>query len=137
MKDSLYHSLLRISALTLALVLLFVSGIISPVTKELANNAGDYVATAIGVNAGVVPTELNSLTAELTEKRKELAAREAAIAEREIAVNLNTTRSSDSDTATYILSAILFILLTLIILNYILDFLRNRNLTNNSHEKVE
>lgn len=127
--------LLRTSALTLAIILLFESGVVSPITKQLSHNAGDYVATAIGVNAAVVPTEINSITAELTQKRQELAAREAAIAEREIAVNLNDESGND-DMTTYILSVILFILLTLIVLNYILDFMRSRRLTNTSHEKM-
>lgn len=122
----MYHAFLRTSALTLALVLLFVSGIVSPVTKELSANAGSYVANAIGVKASVFPTELNTITAELTARERDLAAREAALSEREIAVDL-TTSGEANNTAIYILSGILFILLVLILLNYVLDYLRRRD----------
>lgn len=125
--------LLRVSSLTLALVLLFQSGVLSPVTRELAYNAGSYVANAIGVNASVTPTEVNTITAALTAKERELAAREAALSKREISVNLGDT-SSDERT-TFLLSVVLFILLTLIILNYLLDYLR-RPVIQTTNEQV-
>lgn len=119
MKDSVYHSLLRISALTLSLVLLFVSGIFSESTKELSLNTGSYLATAIGMNAAVLPTEINTLSAQLLEKDKEIQSRE-------IAVSLKEANQNKSDTATFVLSVLLFVLLILIILNYILDYIRTR-----------
>ncbi len=124
MKDSLYHTILRVSALTLTLVLLFVSGFLAPVTKELSQNAGTYLANAIGIYAGVEPNELNVITAELTKQKTELDAREKALSEREI--NVDVGSGGSTDTSTFILSAILFIILVLIILNYILDYLRAR-----------
>ena len=89
MQDSSYHTLLRISALTLALVLLFDSGLLSPVSKQLSQNTQQYLANAVGVGASVEPTELNSLTLQLTQRNQELDAREAALSEREISVGLN------------------------------------------------
>jgi hypothetical protein len=77
------------------------------------------------MSAGVAPTELNQYTAALTQKERELEAREAALAEREISVNL-TTGTNSNERMTYILAAILFILLVLIVLNYLLDYLRTR-----------
>lgn len=118
MTNSMYHKLLRVSALTLSLVLLFVSGIFSPVTKQLSNNTGTYVATAIGINASVLPTDVNTLSAQLQQREKELS-------EREIAVSLKES-SPTSDMPTFILSVLLFILLVLIVLNYVLDFMRGK-----------
>jgi hypothetical protein len=119
MTNTLYHKLLRISALSLALVLLFVSGIFSPITKELSSGAGNYLATAIGINAAVLPTDVNTLSAQLAERDKELT-------QREIAVNLKESSAQTGGVSTYILSVLLFILLVLIVLNYLLDYLRTK-----------
>ena len=123
--DSLYHSLLRVSLLVCAIALVFESGILSESTAVMSQNTHSYLANAVGMSAGVAPTELNRLTAQLTQKERELAAREASLSEREIAVNLSTAPGSGSNQrVTYILSSILFILLVLILLNYTLDYLR-------------
>lgn len=120
-----YHRLLRISAVVVAVVLVFKSGLLSESTARLTLQTEQYLATAVGVRVGVEPTELNQITAALTEREQQLAAREAELREREIAVNLNEGGAT-ADSGTYILSAILFILLVLIILNYVLDLLRVR-----------
>lgn len=124
MQHSTYHRSLRVAVVVCAFVLLFVSGLVSQTTAQLSHNTHLYLANAIGMSASVKPTELNELTAELTAKERELAAREAALREREIAVNLSTGETASTDIATYILSSILFILLVLILLNYVLDYLR-------------
>ncbi len=124
--DSHYHKILRVSACTLALVLLFVSGLIADTTSQLSRGTMDYVATAVGMSAGVKPTELNQITAALTERQRELDAREAALSEREIAVRLNSQPATATDYSTFVLSGVLFILLLLIVLNYVLDYLRTR-----------
>ncbi len=121
MSDSLYHKFLRVSALSLALVLLFVSGLFSPVTHELSLNTGSYLATAIGINASVLPTDVNTLSAQLVQRQQELDARE-------IEVSLKESSAHSGDTSTFILSIILFIILVLIVLNYVLDFTRGRRL---------
>lgn len=126
MKDSTYHILLRVSALTLALLLLFDSGILSPVTRQLSQNTQDYVATAIGMHASVQPTELNQITAGLTERDRILTQRESDVAAREITLDRNGTSNSTSVYSTYIMSVLLFVLLLLIVLNYVLDFMRAR-----------
>ena len=125
-KNHWYHLTLRTSAVVIALLLLFDSGLISPITKELSSGAQRYVANGIGIVAGVEPTELNQITAALTKQEQELAARERALKEREIEVNL-AQNSTSQNTSTYILSALLSVLLLLIILNYILDFYRSRS----------
>lgn len=123
-QSSSYHRVLRVSALVVAFVLLFQSGLVLESTRQLSLNTQNYLANAIGMSASVEPTELNTLTAELTAQRLALSAREAAVSEREIAVNL--AQGGSSQRSTYVLSAILFILLVLIIINYGLDFLRSR-----------
>lgn len=122
-QNSLYHSALRILSLSLALVLLFDSGLLNPVTAELADNTSNYLANVVGVSVGVVPTELNQLTARITELEYELAVAEE---EREIPVNLNQGGSSDQ--STFYIAITLAILLLLIILNYAMDFVRSRRL---------
>ncbi|MCB9815647.1 hypothetical protein H6785_03675 [Candidatus Nomurabacteria bacterium] len=121
--NSTYHRILRISALVCAVVLLFESGLLSQTSAKMAHDTSVYLANAIGMSASVQPTELNTYTAALTQKERELDSREAALREREVAVNLSTD-SNSSDTVTYILASILFVLLVLILLNYTLDYIR-------------
>lgn len=120
-----YHRILRVSAVVCAAVLLFESGIVSQSTVQLSQNTHRYLANSVGMSASVTPTELNTYTAELTAQKKALEAREAALAEREIQVGL-AEGGATNQRATYIIAGLLFILLTLIILNYTLDYLRAR-----------
>ena len=122
--DSHYHRILRISALVCAIALVFESGLLVESSAKLAQNTHLYLANAVGMSAGVAPTELNQYTAQLTQKERELDEREAALAEREIEVSLSTQSAAGNDTATYLLASVLFILLVLILLNYTLDYLR-------------
>lgn len=136
MKDTSYHMVLRISALTLALVLLFDSGLLSPVTAQISQNTQDYVASAIGMQASVAPTELNELTAELTARERLLNQRESDLKAREIAVNLEDG-SVGTNYSTYIMSILLFILLVLILMNYAFDYVRMRErIAKSSNEKM-
>lgn len=129
MKVSAYHITLRVSGLTVALILLFDSGILSPFTAEISQNTQLYLANAVGVGASVQPTEINTLTAQISARDRELDAREAALSEREISVGMNTASTGTSpDYSTYILSVLLFIIIVLIVLNYALDFARERRL---------
>lgn len=116
---SLYHSFLRIAVLTFTLVLLFDSGLVSKDSVKIADLATGHVATVVGVKASIEPTEVNQLTSRITELEGELAAKE-----RLIAVNVNEGGQS-TNTSTVVLSFIVFFLLCLIILNYILDYLRS------------
>ena len=122
LEHSLYHKTLRVLVAVFAFVLLFESGLLIDSTAELSGETGRFVATVVGMGASVEQTELNTITAELTEQRLLLDQREAALAEREIAVELRSNQSSDL--STYILSALVFILLVLIVVNYALDYLR-------------
>jgi hypothetical protein len=124
MQASLYHKILRTLLIVIALVLVFDSGAINEATKHLANDTQSYMANVIGVGASVAPTELNSLTAELTAQKRALDEREALLAQREISIGLQSGAGT-TDYSTYILAGILFILLVLILLNYTLDYLRS------------
>lgn len=120
-----YHRVLRVFAVVFALMLVFDSGIISESTSKLSNGTQNYLANAVGMTASVAPTDLNQFTAQLTEKEQELSRREQALREREIEVGINNGGQAN-DYSTYLLASILFILLVLILLNYVLDYIRSR-----------
>ena len=118
-QNSVYHVLLRISALTLALVLLFVSGVLSPVTQQIAQDTSNYLANVVSASASVPQNEVNTLSAGLAKRNVELT-------QREIAVSLKEKNSDNSGISTFVLSILLFIILVLLILNYALDYLRSK-----------
>jgi hypothetical protein len=122
----MYHSGLRIAVVVCTLLLVFDSGLVSNATAKLSDNTTSYLANAVGVSVGVAPNEFNQITAALTAREQDLNAREMAIAQREIEVQLQGGNATPTDTSTFILATILFILLVLIILNYTLDFVRQR-----------
>lgn len=128
---TLYHSALRVAALTLALVLVFDSGLLFSSTRQISELAQLQTANVIGVYAGVSPNEVNQLTTRITELEGELAAKE-----RLIAVNLaNQPSANGFNPSTLLLATVLFILLTLIIINYALDYKRIKlleSMTSNS-----
>lgn len=121
-----YHKILRSACVIVALVLVFDSGLFAPVTKDMSRYAQKQVATAVGVSAGVEQNEINELTAQISARERELDQREAALRQREIDARAVDNSSGITDLSTYILSSILFLMLVLIVLNYILDFMRTR-----------
>ncbi len=124
MQVSRYHSFLRISVVTTALVLLFDGGFIVPITKEFADITILHVASVgSSVLASVPPNELNTLSAEISEQQRLLDAREAALREREIDAR-EYGEGSETDYSTYVISTILFILTVLLVLNYAMDWSR-------------
>jgi hypothetical protein len=125
MQASLYHRTLRVSAVVVAFMLVFDSGMISPVTRQFSSAAYYYVADAItGVTASIPATDTNTRSAELNAWQQSLQEREAAIQAR--TVPARDFGGTSSNYSVYILSAILFILTVLIVLNYIMDFVRSR-----------
>lgn len=133
LQHSAYHSVLRIAAATLALTLVFVSGLISPITQELTLTTESYLATAVGASAAVEPTDLNTVTAALTEQQTALDQRAAELTERELALGL-TAGDRDrlgwqAEYTTLVNSVLLFIVLVLLVLNYVLDFSHRREAT--------
>lgn len=122
LENSMYHSFLRIAVCVMAFVLVFDSGLWISATAELSDFTQAHLANVVGITVGVAPNDYNQLTTRITELETELAAKE-----RLIAVNLRDGTDTSIDWSTYILSAILFILLVLIVLNYALDYRRSRN----------
>lgn len=124
----LYRSLLRVSAVVSAFVLLFQSGIVHQHTTVIFNQTTDNLSAMVGMSASVQPSEYNTITAELTKQQQLLSGREEQIAAREIELGL-AAGSSDTDrsqTTTYLLAAILLVQLILLVLNYFLDYIRSR-----------
>jgi hypothetical protein len=123
--DSLYHSLLRVSALTLTATLLFVSGVLIPETQLVTVSTEQYLANAVSASASVEPNEYNVITAALTEQQAELDERAAALRERELAVGLRTADVRtvwSGEVVTAVNSVLLFIVVVLMVINYTLDF---------------
>ena len=131
LEQTLYHSFLKVAACVFALVLVFDSGLLFAGTADISNLAGRHVASVVGVTVGVAPNEVNQLTARITELETELESKERLIAvdsrQKELVGGI--------DTSTFVLSIILFILLVLIVLNYVLDFLRIRR-ENSTYETI-
>jgi len=110
----------------------FDSGILSPLTAKLSDNTYSYLGSVgTGVFAGVPENEINQLTAQISERERTLDAREAALREREIKASPYDA-STSTDYSTYIISVILFIIIVLLLLNYIMDFNRIKKM---SYEK--
>ena len=124
-KHSKYHKVLRVSAVVCTMMLLFESGLVHDSTRKLSIGTHEYLANAVGATASIDPTELNSLTAELTAQKLALQQRETSLREREIEIGLLPGESANQKT-TYTLAGVLFLLLILIVLNYTLDYLRLR-----------
>jgi cytochrome b subunit of formate dehydrogenase len=128
MQVNRYHKFLRTSMLIVACVLVFDSGMLLPVTKQLSYSTQHYLASVgSGMFASVPENEYNGLSAQLAEQQRVLDAREAALREREIAAR-TFDAAEESMNSTYVLSIILFILTVLVIFNYIMDFARMRQL---------
>ncbi len=126
-KHSKYHKVLRVSAVVCTMMLLFESGLVHDSTRQLSIGTHEYLANAVGATASIDPTELNSLTAELTAQKLALQQRETSLREREIEIGLLPGESANQKT-TYTLAGVLFLLLILIVLNYTLDYLRLREM---------
>jgi hypothetical protein len=125
MEFTLYHKLLRVSSVVLAIALVFQSGLYSNTTAIMASQTQSYLANSVGVFVGVEPTELNTITAGLTEQKLALDAREQELKQREIAVGIETGGAT-RDMTTFIMGLVLFIVVLLLVLNYALDYLRYR-----------
>lgn len=128
MQHSRYHKFLRVSIVVVALVLVFDSGFLTPVSRQLSDSTINYLGNAVGVYVGVEDTELSLWTAELTSRERDIAEREAALNAREISTRDFGDGSANIDYSTYILSTILFILMVLIVLNYAMDITRAKKI---------
>ena len=70
LRYSIYHKILRTSAVLVAAVLAFQSGAIVPGTALLGSAAERYLANTVSMSASVVPNSENTLATEL--KREKL-----------------------------------------------------------------
>jgi len=122
---STYHKILRISSVVCASVLLFQAGLISQTTATLATHTQLYLASVVGVTAGSYPAETNQTAIELTQKNTEQFFNEEASRQNKVTVSFNSDTDTVQDQSTFILAALLFIILILIVLNYSLEFFRS------------
>lgn len=123
----LYRSLLRVSVVVTAIVLLFQSGLVDDRTTVVFLDATENLQAMVGLSMSVAPTEITLFTAELTKRQQLLNAREETIASRENELGLTGgSTQNNTETTTYILAAILLIQLILLILSYLLDYVRSR-----------
>lgn len=122
--NSMYNSFLRIAVCVFAFLLVFDSGLWLQATADLSDMTQAHLANVVGVTVGVSPNDVNQLTGRITELETELQAKE-----RLIAVNVRDNDSGGLDRSTFVLSTILFILLVLIVINYAMDYRRQRNYT--------
>ena len=125
-----YRSFLRIASVVTAVVLVFQSGIVIDSTTGLFTETTEYLGATVGMSVSVQENELNTITAALTKQKQLLAQREAAVEEREVAVSISTGEVSsvnNESRTTYVLAAVLFVQLVLIVLNYGLDYVRVRD----------
>ena len=124
----MYRSFLRIGILVSAITLLFDGGFVVPITKQLSNNTFQYLGSVgSSMLASVEPNEINTLTAEITARQRELDARESALRAREIETR-DFGQESSTEYSTYIIATVLFILTVLLLLNFAMDFARIRSL---------
>ncbi len=128
LEQSVYHKVLRVSSVVLAAVLLFQSGFFTPVTAHLADRTQQYVANAVGVYVGVPENDTNRLTTRIAELEAQVVDQSTQLRERDLETGLRDGLGG-SQTTTYLLSGILFIMLVLIVLNYALDFYRSRQVS--------
>jgi len=131
---SQYHKVLRVLCVVVATVLIFDSGLLVPTTARFSDHTQQYLASAIGVSVGVPENDVNRLTTRIAELELALDAQSRVSGDRELALGLQTAPAG-SQTSVYVLSGILFILLLLIVLNYVLDFYRSRRLYGESRQQ--
>lgn len=110
--SSMYHSALRVLVLVFAVALVFESGMLSSATQTITHSAGQQFAAAIQatVDSANYTDEAGIMPAMQTQE-SEVAA---------------VTSSEALSRGTFLLSIVVFILLLLIVLNYILDHLRTK-----------
>lgn len=124
----MYRSFLRIGILVSLITLLFDGGFVVPITKQFSNNAFLYLGSVgSSVLARVEPNEINTLSAQIADRQRELDAREALLRGREIETR-DFGQGNATDYSTYIITAVLFLLTVLLVLNFAMDFARIRSL---------
>lgn len=106
--DSWYHSSLRVFSLLLALALVFESGILNVATQSISHTAGQQFATLIQATSDGALYEDSVMSVTLSEDLT------------------SDSKSSSLGEITFLIATTLFIILLLLVLNYILVYLRYR-----------
>lgn len=117
--ESWYHSGLRVALVVVAVMVVFESGIISGVTKDISAVAERQLAMVVGV----APKNTDST---ITMPGVENEGLKVASLKPDINRLPKTEIETTYDRTTYVLSTGLFILLLLTILNYVLDYLHRK-----------
>lgn len=113
-----------ISVLVIANVLMVTVLLNNYVLKGGTIPALDFsqLGNAVGVSVGVPPNQYNTVAQELDEWDKRLDRREQELNEREVL--LRESGQTSSDTSSVYIMAIGFLLLLLIVINFVLDWKR-------------
>lgn len=98
--ESIYHKLLRVSSLLFAFLLIFSSGLVSPLTSQLTENSAKYAANLVNANSSLVDSQ-----------NEPILTQESVVGE------------GSNETYTYLFAVILFVILLLMLLNYSLHFI--------------
>jgi len=99
------------------------AGILAVYFNSAAGGMFRQLGSVVGMYAGVEPNEYNLLAQQLDQRNKELDAREAELAQQEVLLK----ESVVSDRASIVYAtAIGFLLLVLVVLNFYLDWKRGR-----------
>ena len=105
MQVSRYHKLLRIALLVIAVVLIFDGGFLIPITQQFSDNTMVYLGS-VGTSDVSEDFETNSLNAE----------------------------ASGDNYSTYMLSALLSLVISLLLINYMVHWIRARARTKSSQQ---
>lgn len=93
---------------------------------KIQGRNSDYLGNVIGMSTGVPQNEFNLLARDLGQQKASLDAREKLIDQREDAIRLQVAESERR--LIYLVLGITSVLLFLILLNFVRDSRRNRNL---------
>jgi tetrahydromethanopterin S-methyltransferase subunit G len=100
------------------------TGILSLYMSGVGGGMIRQLGAVVGMYAGVEPNQYNLLAQQLDERSRELDAREAELAQQEVLIK--ETVGQERTSIVYA-TAIGFLLLLLVLLNFYLDWKRNRS----------
>lgn len=123
LRYSIYHSVLRISVLVFAILLVFDSGLVSPQSNVLSISTQQYLANTISSQVGTVSVKNDEHIAIIT-KTDEMVSGKGNFT----TISLSEDIPQVMNKSTLILSSIVFTLLLLILINYVVDCIRTRKM---------
>ena len=123
LRYSIYHSVLRISVLFFAILLVFDSGLVSSQSNVLSISTQQYLANTISSQVGTVSVKNDEHIAIIT-KTDEMVSGKGNFT----TISLSEDIPQVMNKSTLILSSIVFTLLLLILINYVVDCIRTRKM---------